>query len=404
MNRTDGYHPNKEFAESILLQAGQKMFGVTGVVRLCLIALYTNGHILLEGNPGLGKTELVKTLSNILTLPYGRIQFTPDLMPADITGTLGPSKENRQVLKFQPGPIFTSLLLADEINRATPKTQAAMLEAMAERQVTVVGETHLLSEHDFEPFYGEDKENLIHPNKDRPFMVMATQNPIDHEGTFDLPEAQKDRFMFKVLMPLPLGDDLSKILDKTAGPLEEELKEKARYEFSQDQSVALYLKTQQRIRDVQPIPALHTHILNLFLATNRRFDEIDTISGKEKDKLKNEIIPNIRYGLGPRALTTLMLGAKAWAFLFDVGAEKADAQALARVIVPALRHRMHLQYGWDATYEENGAAKMDPERVIDLFIRDLATLTAPTQKIRAGEGYRDIFAATMNKAITYQEY
>ena len=201
MNRTDGYHPNKEFADSILQEAGQKMFGVADVVRLCLIALYTNGHILLEGNPGLGKTELVKTLSNILTLPYRRIQFTPDLMPADITGTLGPSKDNPRELTFQPGPIFTSLLLADEINRATPKTQAAMLEAMAERQVTVVGETHMLGQYDFKPFLGQDG-NPIAPNAKRPFMVMATQNPIDHEGTFDLPEAQADRFMFKILMPI----------------------------------------------------------------------------------------------------------------------------------------------------------------------------------------------------------
>lgn len=404
MNRTDGYHPNKEFADSILQEAGQKMFGVADVVRLCLIALYTNGHILLEGNPGLGKTDLVKTLSKILTLPCQRIQFTPDLMPADITGTLGPSQENPTELRFQPGPIFTSLLLADEINRATPKTQAAMLEAMAERQVTVVGETRLLGQYDFKPFFVKDDKNPVEPNKNRPFMVMATQNPVDHEGTFDLPKAQVDRFMFKVLMPIPLRDDLSKILIKTAGPLDKEVKEKARYELNHDQSVALYLRTQERIRDVQPIPALHTHILNLFLATNRRIDEIDTISRNEKKRLEEKIIPQIRYGLGPRALTTLMLGAKAWTFLFDVGAEKADAQALARVIVPALRHRMHLKYGWDALYNENGAIKVDPERVIDLFIRDLATLTAPIQKSRAGDGYRDTFAATMNEAITDQAY
>jgi len=148
-----------KFAKSALTQVTHKMFGVDDIICLCMVALYTGGHVLLEGNPGLGKTALVRTLSEVLNLPFGRIQFTPDLMPSDITGTLMPQKDNPEVLGFQPGPIFTSLLLADEINRATPKTQAAMLEAMAERQVTVLGETYGLDTRDFKEL--KDKNGQI---------------------------------------------------------------------------------------------------------------------------------------------------------------------------------------------------------------------------------------------------
>ncbi|MCB0128566.1 MAG: AAA family ATPase, partial [Caldilineaceae bacterium] len=175
-----GMNP-KEFAGTALTIVQEDMKDLDEVVRLCFVALYTNGHVLLEGNPGLGKTALVRALGDTLGFAKGRIQFTPDLMPADITGTYIPiPRDGLMTLEFRPGPINTSLLLADEINRATPKTQSAMLEAMAEKQVTVLGESRKLPV---------------------PFMVLATQNPIDHEGTYTLPEAQSDRFMFKLLMP-----------------------------------------------------------------------------------------------------------------------------------------------------------------------------------------------------------
>src|ERR1700752_998529 len=178
----------------IIDAVGEELYGVVTVIKLSLAALLSGGHVLLEGNPGLGKTELVKRLARVLNLRAGRIQFTPDLMPADITGTLMPSGNGGR--RFHSCPRFTSLLLADEINRATPKTQSAMLEAMAEKKVTVLGEEHALPS---------------------PFVVLATQNPIDHEGTYNLPAAQADRFMFKVRMPVPDGPTLKRIVRKRSG-------------------------------------------------------------------------------------------------------------------------------------------------------------------------------------------
>lgn len=181
----------QQIVHSIVQEVAQEMYEVDDVTRLCLVALYTKGHVLLEGNPGLGKTELVKTLGRTLQLPDGRIQFTPDLMPSDITGTQMPDPDNVERLKFQHGPLFTSLLLADEVNRATPKTQSAMLEAMAEKQVTVLGVTYGLGGFTYGEHRDRSKVRVVYPsNIDRPFMVLATQNPIDHEGTYDLPEAQ----------------------------------------------------------------------------------------------------------------------------------------------------------------------------------------------------------------------
>ena len=176
------------------------MHGMDPIVNALVVALLTGGHVLLEGNPGLGKTALVRALSAALGLgadAVGRVQFTPDLMPADITGTLMPAEDGSGHLVFAPGPVFCSLLLADEINRATAKTQSAMLEAMAEYQVTVLGKTHALRHW---------KENGRFPYQ-TPFMVMATQNPIETEGTYPLPEAQVDRFMMKVIITYPSERD-----------------------------------------------------------------------------------------------------------------------------------------------------------------------------------------------------
>src|SRR3712207_2633358 len=176
------------------------MVGQSGVVRDVLICLIAGGHALLEGVPGLGKTMLVRTLAEALDLEFSRIQFTPDLMPADITGTniLVEDEAGRRQFAFQPGPVFANLILADEINRATPKTQSALLEAMQEKTVTIANEVHPLAQ---------------------PFFVLATQNPLEMEGTYPLPEAQLDRFFFKLVVPYPSAGDLSEIVRRTTARL-----------------------------------------------------------------------------------------------------------------------------------------------------------------------------------------
>src|SRR6187399_2191127 len=177
-------------------EIGKVIVGHNEIVDGTLIAVFAGGHVLLEGVPGLGKTLLVRTLSEVLDLSFNRIQFTPDLMPADILGTniVMEGADGRREFQFQHGPIFAHLILADEINRATPKTQSAMLEAMQEKKVTAAGEIRKLTE---------------------PFFVMATQNPIDQEGTYPLPEAQLDRFFFKVLVGYPSADELNEVLTRT---------------------------------------------------------------------------------------------------------------------------------------------------------------------------------------------
>src|SRR4030081_1246788 len=187
-----------EITLSIETELGRFMVGQRDLIRLTLIALVAGGHVLLEGVPGLGKTVLVRSLAAVLDLDFARVQFTPDLMPADITGTHIVTEDDggRRRFEFQPGPLFTNLLLADEINRATPKTQSALLAAMGEHQVTVGDRTRLLP---------------------APFFVLATQNPIELEGTYPLPEAQLDRFFFKVLVPFPEPEDLAEIARRTTG-------------------------------------------------------------------------------------------------------------------------------------------------------------------------------------------
>src|SRR5436189_5239815 len=186
-------------------EIGKVIVGHTDIVESTLIALFGGGHVLLEGVPGLGKTLLIRTLSDVLDLSFGRIQFTPDLMPADILGTnmVMETADGRREFEFQHGPIFAHLVLADEINRATPKTQSAMLEAMQEKSVTAGGEIRKLSE---------------------PFFVLATQNPIDQEGTYPLPEAQLDRFFFKLLVGYPSASELTEVLNRTTEGHKPELK------------------------------------------------------------------------------------------------------------------------------------------------------------------------------------
>lgn len=367
----------EELAAAVLARVRLKMFGMDEVARLILAAFYTGGHVLLEGNPGLGKTELVKTLAQVLGLPYGRIQFTPDLMPADITGTYVPDFQHDQLQKlvFQQGPVFTSLLLADEINRATPKTQSAMLEAMAEKQVTVLGKKY--------PMF-------------IPFMVLATQNPIDHEGTFNLPEAQADRFMFKIDMPVPGTGTLRQILNKTAGTLtgaparNEPEPEKLRVLRDAATSKAVFQRMLTNIYKFGSSPTVETHIGNMFLASNRRYDQLKGLTPAQRDKTIKLVEQLMIYGLGPRAATTLMLGAKAWSLMFVPGAASAEAPALARVIVPTLRHRIKLKFDWQEAFfkiEKHGKAArdltdadtMNQEALLVKMIEAFCLATAPDE-------------------------
>ena len=284
-------------------EISKAIVGQSEVVEGVLIALLASAHVLLEGVPGVGKTLLVRTLAQAVSLKYSRIQFTPDLMPADVIGTsvVQDDGDGKKVLDFQPGPIFTNLLLADEINRTTPKTQSALLEAMQEKQVTVGHTTHML---------------------DEPFFVMATQNPLEMEGTYPLPEAQLDRFLFKLRVPFPGRQELHDILDRTtrgAGP-------EVRHVLNGPQ----ILEMRQVVRMVPLAPHVQEYVVKLVLATH---------SEDRSNALANKYI---RYGSSPRGAQALILGGKVRALLsgrFNVSLD--DIQALLK---PALRHRIILNF------------------------------------------------------------
>src|SRR5262245_55602499 len=247
---------------------GDVIVGQHTVVEDVLCALVADGHVLLEGVPGLGKTLLVRTLGQVSGLQFGRIQLTPDLMPADVTGTQIFDRETGR-LEFSPGPVFTNLLLADEVNRATPRTQSALLEAMQERTVTAAGETRLLP---------------------RPFLVLATQNPIEMEGTYPLPEAQLDRFLFKLLVPFPTEEELASIAERTtAGDVST-----ARQVISPE----MLLEAQRLARTLVLAPHVLRHAVRIISATH-------------PDRSTTENVRRyVRVGSSPRGLQALILGAK----------------------------------------------------------------------------------------------
>src|SRR4051812_20573820 len=274
--------------------------GQDQIVEDTLIALFAGGHVLLEGVPGLGKTLLIRTLSEVLDLSFNRIQFTPDLMPADILGTniVMETQGGRREFEFQRGPIFAHLVLADEINRATPKTQSALLEAMQEHQVTAGGEIRKLGE---------------------PFFVMATQNPIDQEGTYPLPEAQLDRFFFKVLVGYPTASELTEVVTRTTSGIRAEVQKVL------DRNSLSELM--QVVRNVPVATHVKDYAVRLVLATHPKTDTASPISNQY-----------LRFGSSPRGAQTLILGGKVRALTharFNVSFEDIEAVAL-----PTLRHRL----------------------------------------------------------------
>ena len=277
-----------------------------------LVCLFAGGHALLEGVPGLGKTLLIRSLAQALQLKFGRIQFTPDLMPADVTGTtIVVETPSGRDFQFRKGPLFAQIVLADEINRATPKTQSAMLEAMQERSVTVGGTTHQL---------------------DKPFFVMATQNPIEQEGTYPLPEAQLDRFFFKLEVGYSTRADLREILARTtAGTIDEPQKVI---------DAETIIRHQKLVRAVRISDAVQDYAVRVVLATHPR--------GQFATPLVNQFL---RFGASPRAAQTMVLGAKVKALL--AGRATVSVEDIKAVALPALRHRVLLNF--EAEAEGRGA-------------------------------------------------
>jgi MoxR-like ATPase len=294
----------REVAARIEAEVGKYIVGQREVIRHTLICLVAGGHALLEGVPGLGKTMLVRMLSRALDLKFARIQFTPDLMPADIVGTdiLEETEDGRREFRFQPGPVFTNLLLADEINRATPKTQSALLEAMQERTVTVANRSYPL-----EP----------------PFMVLATQNPIEMEGTYPLPEAQVDRFLFKVNVVYPSSQELVEILNRTTGEVEPEV------EVVADGAAVLAMGT--LARQVPVASPVSDYAARLVIATR-----------PDDDAAPEMVRRYVRYGSSPRGAQALILGGKVTALL--AGRYNVAFEDLRAVAPAALRHRILLNF------------------------------------------------------------
>jgi len=294
-----------------------------------LIALMAGGHVLLEGVPGLGKTLLVRTLSEVLDISFNRIQFTPDLMPADIVGTniVMETPGGRREFVFQKGPIFAHLILADEINRATPKTQSAMLEAMQEKSVTAGGEIRKLVE---------------------PFFVLATQNPIDQEGTYPLPEAQLDRFFFKLLVDYPSAEELTEVLTRTT--------EGTKTQINRITTKEQLLDLQTLVRQVPVASHVKDYAVRLVMATHPKSETAVPISNQY-----------LRFGSSPRGGQTLLLAGKVRALMhgrYNVSFE--DIQAVAHA---ALRHRLILNF-------EAEAEGITTDHIVDQVLKEVPKDTA----------------------------
>jgi MoxR-like ATPase len=297
--------------------------GQEEVVEHVLWSIFSGGHVLLEGLPGLGKTMLIKTIAEVLDLKFSRIQFTPDIMPSDITGTmlLQPDEAGRQTFSFHKGPIFANIILADEINRATPKTQSALLEAMGEKTVTIMGETKKM---------------------EKPFFVLATQNPIDMEGTYPLPEAQTDRFLCKVNVVYPTKEELKEIARRTTG------------------TQKIHLNKAAGLKDVIALQELSREIL--------LSDEIldyavwmVTATHPDSEGAPETVKKHVQYGSGPRGLQSLISMAKARAMCS--GRFHVSIGDIKNVAYPVLRHRLILNF-------EGEAAGISADSIIEVLLKE----------------------------------
>lgn len=316
-----------DIAQQLEKELCSVVIGQERVIRELLLALFAGGHVLLEGVPGLGKTLLVHTLADALALKFARIQFTPDLMPADIVGTTivsedGNSTGSRRVFSFQPGPIFANIILADEVNRATPKTQSALLEGMQERTVSVGDTTRPLP---------------------KPFFVLATQNPLEMEGTYPLPEAQLDRFLLKILVRFPLAKDLLQIIDSTVGT--------QTYRAKQVASGEQLLKLIEAARAVPVATHIKEYAVRLLLATH-----------PDQEDAPEKVRSFVRYGASPRGLQAIIMTAKVRALL--EGRYNVSQEDLRAVAFPALRHRIILNF--DGLTEG-----ITPEEMIEEIIKEV---------------------------------
>jgi MoxR-like ATPase len=298
-------------------QLGRVIVGHNDIVHGVLTCLFVGGHCLLEGVPGLGKTLLVRTLAQTLDLEFSRIQFTPDLMPADILGTnmIVEDQKGHREFRFQKGPIFTQICLADEINRATPKTQSALLEAMQERSISIANEVYHLKP---------------------PFFVMATQNPIEQEGTYPLPEAQLDRFFFKLVVGYSSRDELNTIIDRTTKGVN--------VQADKVMDGSEIVQWQQLVREVILAPHVQDYIARLTLATHPE--------GAYAVPITNQYL---RWGSSPRGAQTLTLAAKVRALLS--GRYNVSFEDVRRVFLPAMRHRVILNF-------EAEAEGIEPDKVL----------------------------------------
>lgn len=308
MNPEENIARFRESYDALRSEIGKVIVGQEAIVDGTLNALFANGHVLLEGVPGLGKTLLVRTLSQVLDLSFNRIQFTPDLMPADVIGTnmVHETDDGKRVFDFQHGPIFAHLVLADEINRATPKTQSAMLEAMQERSVTAGGEIRKL---------------------DTPFFVLATQNPIDQEGTYPLPEAQLDRFFYKLVVGYPSAEELSEVITRTT--------EGASVEVNKVVDGNTLTELQHLVQQVPVASHVKDYAVRLILATHPNTETALGITDQF-----------LRFGSSPRGAQTLLLGAKVRAL--TEGRFNVSFDDIAAVAAPALRHRLIVNFEAEA--------------------------------------------------------
>ena len=312
--------------EAVQQEMSRVIVGNEEIIGSILSCLLTRGHVLLEGIPGLGKTKIVQTLADVLNLKFNRIQFTPDLMPGDLIGTnvVRETESGEKYLDFQPGPIFCNLMLADEVNRATPKSQSALLEAMQEKSVSVGNVTHKLEE---------------------PFFVMATQNPIELEGTYPLPEAQMDRFLFKLKIEYPNIDEMHKIMDRTTQVDEPD----AKAVLEQGE----VLEMRETVLSVPIAKPVQDYAIRLTMATHPNSPHSHPLTNKY-----------VRFGASPRGTQALVLGGKMQALLDDrVHVASEDIQ---KVVYPALRHRLLLNF-------EGEAEHVDTDDILKEIIADVQT-------------------------------